>query len=301
MTLVTESDTRASCGSHNVYLVLMAPPGFPLARLNLLSAAAAGAVHGASASVLPKVDAVPRTAVYVRNVIRRPLSAIFLRERGLLIARQPSARALSRRFVRIFRLRPGVRDSVPSPGRPRTRTGQGGQRTDGQVSRGRTGSAKTAHRSAGRLRVSGTRARVSGIARGSAQVAGGQPGGRLRQGDEAQLRGAGQQAMPGHDPERVPERPGTAQFSLAHEARHAVLWPILDGQRTHRRVDDLVRVSYPAIDDLDAHVVGREPAQGHRGPHHQAATGTLVAVLALDVLDADSAPGPGDPALPGGQ
>ena len=93
----------------------MAPPGFPLARLNLLSAAAAEAAHSASASVLPKVDAVPRTAVYVRNVIRRPLSAIFLRERGLLIARQPSARALSRRFVRIFRLRPGVRDSVPSP------------------------------------------------------------------------------------------------------------------------------------------------------------------------------------------
>src|ERR1700722_8681771 len=132
MTLVTESDTRASCGSHNVYLVLMAPPGFPLARLNLLSAAAAGAVHGASASVLPKVDAVPRTAVYVRNVIRRPLSAIFLRERGLLIARQPSARALSRRFVRIFRLRPGVRDSVPAqvargPGQARVVSGPTGR------------------------------------------------------------------------------------------------------------------------------------------------------------------------------
>src|SRR3984957_16376694 len=101
----------------------MAPPGFPLARLNLLSAAAAGAVHGASASVLPKVDAVPRTAVYVGNVIRRPLSAIFLRGPGLLMAAPLSARVLSRRFVRNFRLRPGVRDSVPSPGR--ARPGQG--------------------------------------------------------------------------------------------------------------------------------------------------------------------------------
>src|SRR5450631_3451089 len=101
----------------------MAPPGFPLARLNLLSAAAAGAAHGAPASVLPKVDAVPRTAVYVRNVIRRPLSAIFWRRRGLLTAARRSAAVLSRRFVRIFRLRPGARDSVPSPGRPRARAG----------------------------------------------------------------------------------------------------------------------------------------------------------------------------------
>jgi len=31
----------------------MAPPGFPLARLNLLSAAAAEAAHSASASGLP--------------------------------------------------------------------------------------------------------------------------------------------------------------------------------------------------------------------------------------------------------
>src|ERR1700722_3368350 len=101
----------------------MAPPGFPLARLNLLSAAAAGAVHGASASVLPKVDAVPRTAVYVRNVIRRPLSAIFLRGPGLLMAAPLSARVLSRRFVRTFGLRPAMRAYVHSQGSAPTWTG----------------------------------------------------------------------------------------------------------------------------------------------------------------------------------
>src|SRR5512135_953651 len=57
----------------------MAPPGFPAsAPVPVVHVTRGGWHPGAPASVLHKVDAVPRTAVYVRNVIPRPLSAIFL-------------------------------------------------------------------------------------------------------------------------------------------------------------------------------------------------------------------------------
>src|SRR5882757_648683 len=78
----------------------MAPPGFPAGAPEPWLPT--GRAHDAPASMLHKVDAVPRTAVYVRNVIPPLLSAIF---RG--VAPRRSAEGLPQ-AVFWLRLLPGA-------------------------------------------------------------------------------------------------------------------------------------------------------------------------------------------------
>src|SRR5580698_1349795 len=100
-------------------------------------------------------------------------------------------------------------------------------------------------------------------------------------------------------PDRVAERPGTAEFGLAN----------VPCGRTARRLPlelevgecwsaDLIVVPGRAVDHLHDHVVGRQSAQRHAGPHHEARSWALLAIVGLDVLDGHAGPRLGDPVFP---
>lgn len=100
-------------------------------------------------------------------------------------------------------------------------------------------------------------------------------------------------------PDRVAERPGTAELGFANVPCGRT------ARRLHLELEvgecwsgDLVVVPGRAGDHLHGHVVGGQPAQRHAGPHHEVRSRALLAIVGLDVLDGHTGPRLGDPVFP---
>ena len=137
--------------------------------------------------------------------------------------------------------------------------------------------------------------------RPSAQVAVDHAAWRVGCGDQTKFRGPGEERMAGQNPDGVAERPRPAELGRPRVPGDAVGDRAVQVQPGPDGVDDLVRVSGPAVDDLDGDVLGLQRPERDAGTDDEAPARAEISVVGLDVLDPHSRPRAGDPLLPRGQ